>query len=158
MITVEHKVRAYRDGPGGIVALRKIEAGETVWKVDPENDRVLDLEGLRNLTEIHFEALLVMGHFIRLPYSRLWVVGGDLFGCMKTSHSRLEPNLRAEFDSLVAARSIRKGQQLIAPADFDQDRDWKNRVFKSFGYLRSNNEIAAKPTLDGYIKYVERAG
>lgn len=113
---------------------------------------------MQSLTEIEFEALLIMGQFIRLPYSRQWVIAGDLFGAMQTSNHKQEPNLKLEFDMLITTKDIRPGEQLVAPAEIDADRHWKNRVFKSGGWQRQNDRRPAKPTLKQYLKYVERVG
>jgi hypothetical protein len=155
MIVVPHRVRPNLNGPKGIVATARIEAGMPVWGVGPD-DRVLDLEDIQRLTSIEFEALLSLG-FIRLAYSRQWVIAGDFRALNWSAHNR-PANLKIEFDMLTAAKDIKRNEELIAPAEFDADRDWKNRMLKSGGWKRKNDKRAAKPDLKSYVAYVHRTG
>ena len=155
MIVVPHRVRPNLNGPRGVVATAPIKAGMPVWGVGG-NDRVLTLEDIRRLTPIQFEALMSLG-WIRLAYSREWVVAGD-FRPFTWSDYKTSPNLKVEFDMLTAAKNIFRNEELVAPAEFDADRNWKNRMFKSGGWKRKNDSRAAKPDLERYLKYVQRTG
>ena len=156
MIVVPHRIRPGVNKPGGIVATAVIPAYAPVWNPDPSQDVVLTFEQLKKLSEIEFEALLAFG-FIQLPYTREFVAPGDSFSRMRLSsltHDR-KPNLSIMYDSLVAARQIKKGEEMIAPAWFDQGLNWKRRLSRN-GYTRANNVNPARPTLKGFVRYVYR--
>lgn len=155
MLVIPHRIRPNLNGPKGIVATAPIEAGAPVWGVDP-SDQVLRLEDIRELTPIQFEALMSLG-WIRLAYSREWVVAGD-FQALNWSDHKTPPNLKVEFDMLTAAKNISRNEELVGPAGFDADRDWKNRMFKSGGWKRKNDSRAAKPDLQSYLAYVKGRG
>jgi len=156
MFVVKHRVRPELNKPGGIVATEVIPTYATVWSPNPSRDVVLTFDELKRLTEIEFELVLQLG-FIQLPYNSGFVVPVAPFARMRLSsltHDR-NPNLSILYDTLVAARQIKKGEELICPADFDQSLNWKRRLSRN-GYKRANNVNPAKPTLAGYLRYVRR--
>lgn len=159
MFVIKYRVRLGLNKSGGIVAMAAVPAYAPVWTPDPSMDVVFDLEELKKQSESAWLLILEVG-FIQ-PSDNEFVVPHSPFQQMRLSNrdgrgwARRDPNLTVLCGSLVAARNLKKGEELICPEDFDQSLNWK-RLLSRNGYTRANNVNPARPTLAGFLRYVRR--
>jgi hypothetical protein len=160
VIIVPHRACPGLNKPSGVMTLKPVKEGQLVWRIDLGRDRLFDLSEIECFTDVMLESAFLMGLF-RPAWSRnVWILPAGAGALLRQSSKefRREANLRFEQDTLVATRNITTQKELVAPADWDADRAWKNRVFKSGGWKRDCDERAVKPSLRAYLKYVERTG
>jgi hypothetical protein len=157
VFTIEHRVRPGLNKEPGVVTMEAIPIYARVWTPDPLRDLVIRFDEFKKVTGPEFELIMALG-FVHLPYSNDVVVPAGAFQQMRLAsltHDR-NPNLVILYDTLVAARQIKKGEELVCPIDFDQALSWKRRVMMSGGYKRANNQRPCRPTVKGYVRYARK--
>jgi hypothetical protein len=116
----------------------------------------LGLDDIKRLTPLQFEAFMALG-WVRLSYSRQWVVAGD-FHAVNWADHKTPANLKAEFDILTATRKIKANEELIFPVELNADTHWLRRMYKPGSWKREGDGRAAKADLPTYLRYIRKQG